>query len=90
MYEDSLRKVMSGVETTLAALQEDDMPLGCRDTQLAKEGRRLEEKNDIPSTVYTNASRYDSIAAQYVLAYAPVRTEEYGADCGAVMALGAK
>ena len=43
MYEDGLGKVMSGVETAPAALEEDATQL--QRTQYAKETRCFEEKN---------------------------------------------
>ena len=43
MYENGLGKVMSGVETAPAALEEDATQL--RKTQFAKESRRFEEKS---------------------------------------------
>ena len=43
MYEDRLGKVMSGVETAPAALEEDATQM--QRTQYAKETRRFEEKN---------------------------------------------
>ena len=43
MYEDGLGKVMSGVETAPAALEEDATQL--QTTQYAKQTRRVEENN---------------------------------------------
>ena len=43
MYEDGLGKVLSGVETAPAALEEDATQL--QTTQYAKQTRRVEENN---------------------------------------------
>ena len=93
MYEDRLGKVMSGVETAPAALEEDATQR--QRTQYAKETRRFEEKNGklftrILLAMADSRDRNASVATQVVQAYAPVGTAEFGGDHGAVMALEAK
>ena len=93
MYEDGLGKVMSGVETAPAALEDDATQL--QRTQYAWKTRRSEEKNGKLFTrllLATADSRdgYASVAAQVVQAYAPVGTGEFRDGRGAVMALEAK
>ena len=93
MYEDGLGKVVSGVKTAPAALEEDATQL--QSTQYAKEARRFEKNNGNLFTrtlLATTDSRdgYASVAAQVVQAYAPVETAEFGDGRAAVMALEAK
>ena len=93
MYEDGLGKVMSGIETAPAALEEAATQL--QKTQHAKECRRFDEKNGklfARMLLATADCRdgYASVAAQVVQAYAPVGTAEFGDRRGAVMALEAK
>ena len=93
MYKDGLGKVMSGVETAPAALEEDATQL--QRAQFAKKTRRFEENNGKlfnRMLLATADSRegFGSVAAQVVLAYAPVGTAEFGDGRGAVMALEAK
>ena len=92
MYEDGLGKVLSGVETAPAALEEDATQL--QRTQYAKETRRFEKNGKFFTRILhpTADSRdgYGSVAAQVVQAYAPVGTAEFGDGRGAVMALEAK
>ena len=70
MYEDGLGKVMSGVETAPAALEEDATQL--QRTQYAKETRRFEKNGKLFTRVLlaTADSRdgYASVAAQVVQA----------------------
>ena len=93
MYEDGLGKVVSGVETAPAALEEDATQL--QRTQYTKETRRFEEENGklftrmLPATA-DSRDGYASVAAQVIQAYAPVGTAEFGDGRGAVMALEAK
>ena len=93
MYEDGLGKVVSGMKTAPAALEEDATQL--QRTQYANETRRFEEKNGKFFTrmlLATADSRdwYASVAAQVVQSYSPVGTAEIGDGRGAVIALEAK
>ena len=92
MYEDGLGKVVPGMKTAPAALEEDATQL--QRTQYAKETRRFEKNGKLFTRVLlaTADSRdgYGSVAAQVVQAYAPVGTAEFGDGRGAVMALEAK
>lgn len=93
MYEYGLSEVMSGVETTRAAIEEDATQL--QRTQCAKESRRFDDKNGKLLTGMLLATAdyregYSSVAARVVLASAPVETPEFGNGRGAVVALEAK
>ena len=93
MYEDRLGKIMSGMETAPAALNEDATQL--KRTQYGKETRRFEEKNGKLLTRMLLATAdfrdgYGSVATQVVQAYASVGTSGFGDGRGAVMALEAK
>ena len=85
---------MPGVATAPAALEEDGSQL--QKMQSAKGNHRFEEKNGLllTRTLLTTAdSRYgygSSVAAEVLLAYAPVGTTEFGGGRDAVMALEAK
>ena len=93
MYEDGFVKVMSGVETAPAAL--DEIGTQLQKTQHAKECRRFDEKKGklftrmLLATAYCRDG-YASVAAQVVQAYAPVETAGFGNGRRAVMALEAK
>ena len=93
MYEDGLGKVMSGVETAPAPLEEAATQL--QKTQRSKECRRFDEKNGKLFTRMVLATAncrdgYASVAVQVVLAYAPVGRAGFGDSRGAVMALEEK
>ena len=92
MYEDGLGKVMSGVETAPAAI--DEAAIQLQKTQHANECRRFDEKNGelVARMLLATADcrdGYASIAAEVVQAYAPVGTAEFIDGRGAVMALEA-
>ena len=81
VYEDGLGKVMSGVESAPAALEEDATQL--QRAQYAKESRQFEEKNGKLFTRIFLATAdcrqgYAFFAAQVVQAYAPVGTALFG------------
>ena len=92
MYEDGLRKVMSGVETAPAALEEDATQL--QQAQYTKESRRFTKNGKLYTRMLLATADcregYSTVAAQVVQAYASVGTTEFGDGRGAVVTLEAK